>query len=133
MTKIIPTLLLLPVCWLSIGVAYSTDPSSATLDLRPPMLRNIEVQLAPEVTLRADADETEVVAIMGAPLAPQRGSNTHLSRTGIGSIYWAARHPAQAWTVLLPIAPHDGSAASEDIRVRCATFVRPSGGQATCP
>ena len=108
-------------------------PAKEPLDLRPPDLRSIQGQLAPEATLPADADDTQVVAIVGAPSPPEESSNTHLSRTGIGSIYWAARHSAQAWAVLLPIVAGDGSVASEDIRARCATFVRQPGGQATCP
>lgn len=27
----------------------------------------------------------------------------HLRSTGVGSLYWAARHPSQAWRVVLPI------------------------------
>jgi hypothetical protein len=53
-------------------------------------------------------------------------------RTGIGSIYWAAGHPAQAWKVLLPIVPNDGSAVSEDFKAACAN-VLPLGDNAACP
>lgn len=138
------TLLLLAVCLVSSGAAYSTAdqgaiprraaaPATATLDLRPPDLRSMSVQLPTEVTFRADTEEMLDVAIVIAPPTPEESSNTHLSRSGIGSIYWAARHPAQAWRVLLPIVPGDGSAAFEDLRAECATFVRSPAGQATCP
>lgn len=128
------TLLLIGVCSQSIGAAYSKDAPSGTvrLDLRPPDLRSVSAQLPPEATFPADADEMHV-AIVSAPPTPQDSSNTHLSRSGIGSIYWAARHPAQAWRVLLPTVPGDGTAAFEDIRAECATFVRSPGGQAACP
>jgi hypothetical protein len=138
------TLLLIAVCSLSSGVAYSTAdqgatprraaaPATGTLNLRPPDLRSMSVQLAPQATFPADADEMLNVAIVSAPPTPQESSNTHLSRSGIGSIYWATRHPAQAWRVLLPIVPGDGSAEFEDLRAECATFVRSPAGQAACP
>jgi len=139
--RIIPMVLLIPACSLSSALAYSTDAPNdtvriaaiSTLDLRPPGLWSIHAQLDTEAPPPADAGEPQVVAVVVTPSAPDESSNTHLSRTGIGSLYWAARHPAQAWRVLLPIVPGDGSAASEDIRVRCATFVRPLSDRADCP
>jgi hypothetical protein len=129
------TLLLLAVCSQSIGAAYSKDAPTGTvgLDLGPPDLRSFQVQLPPEATFPADADEMLDVAIVSALPTPEESSNTHLPRSGIGAIYWAARHPAQAWRVLLPSVPGDGTAAFEDIRAECATFVRSPGGQAACP
>ena len=129
------TLLLIAVFSQSIGAAYSKDAPSGTvrLDLRPPDMRSMSVQLPPEATFPADVDEMLDVAIVRAPATPEENSNIHLSRSGIGSIYWAARHPAQAWRVLLPIVPADGSAAFEDIRAQCATFIRSPAGLAACP
>jgi len=185
--KIMPTLLLIPLCSLSIGVAYSTDapndtvriaaispldvaagptaprraastdlesrksglapaipdhdatprnavaPARGTLDLRAPELRSIQARLPTQTTSPADVGEPQVVAVVVTPSPPEDGSNTHLSRTGIGSLYSAARHPSRAWRVLLPIVPGDGSAASEDLRVRCATLASPLSHQADCP
>ena len=135
MNKPIATLLLIAAGSLATGAAYSQDAPSGTarLDLRQPDLRSIQVQLPQEATFATDADEMLDVAIVSAPTTPDESSNTHLSRSGIGSIYWAARHPAQAWRVLLPIVPGDGSAAFEDIRVECATFVRSPAGHVACP
>jgi hypothetical protein len=129
------TLLLIAVCSQSIGAAYSKDAPGGTvrLDLRPPDLRSFQVRLPPQATFPADADEMLDVAIVSAPPTPEDSSNTHLSRSGIGSIYWAARHPAQAWRVLLPMVPGDGTAAFEDIRADCATFARSPRGQPSCP
>jgi hypothetical protein len=135
MNRNLATLLLIAVCSQSIGAAYSKDAPSGTvrLDLRPPEVRSMSVQLPPEATFPAEADEMLDVAIVSALPTPQESSNTHLSRSGIGSIYWAARHPAQAWRVLLPIVPGDGSAAFEDLRAECATFVKSPAGQSACP
>lgn len=62
-------------------------------------------------TMRRDA---RVVAIRVASAAAQRSSlmaaaadedapDVQLSRSGLGSLYWAAQHPQLAWLVLLPI------------------------------
>ena len=98
------------------------------LDLRAPNLN--QAQPPPVWTNPADSDNGLHVVIEGSPQSPEEGSN--LSRTGIGSIYWAARHPAQAWRVVLPIVPDGGSAGSPDIKAECAS-VRPPGGQMACP
>src|SRR5882724_8316562 len=165
-----PGLLLIPLCSLSIGVAYSTDapngtvriaaisaldvvsrpatprraastalqapqpelgavitnqganphnaaaPAKERLDLRPPDLRSVHAQLDTEAAPPADAGEPQIVAVMGTASPADDSSNTHLSRTGIGSLYWAARHPAQAWRERLRSAPGDGAAAAAGIR-----------------
>ena len=144
MNRIMPRLLAIVVCYLSIGAAYSADapsrdprnataPARGALDLRLPDVRSIHAQLETEAAPPADAGEPQVVAVVVTPSAPDESSNTHLARTGIGSLYWAARHPAQAWRVLLPIVSGDDSAASEDVRFRCATFARPLSDRADCP
>jgi hypothetical protein len=103
MNRFMPALLLIAVCSLSFGVAYAADA--------PP----------------ADSDERQSVSVT----APQEGkSNTHLSLAGLGSVFWAARHPAQAWRVLAPIQP-DGVAYA-DIRAKCA-FTNATNGEAACP
>jgi hypothetical protein len=107
---------------------------SFQLSLRPQ--RNDSV-LARELT-PANADEEQAVAIAVSslpaelPLLPQMRPDTHVSHAGIGSLYWAARHSAHAWRVLLPIRPRDGSGASEDARARCAVFAQPPSGRAAC-
>ena len=99
------------------------------LDLRPLVLWS-SAQLPMEATRAADADHTPHFAIVGTPAWPEESSR--LARTGIGAIYWAASHPAQAWRVVLPVVPEDGSAASADVKAECAN-IRPHGGQTSCP
>jgi hypothetical protein len=101
------------------------------LNLRLPDLRSIQSSLPPQATRPADADYMLHVAIVGMPARPEKSSNIHLAPTGIGSIYLATRHPAQVWRMLLPIVSHDGSAASEDIRVEFAS-ARAPGCQTAC-
>jgi hypothetical protein len=98
------------------------------LDLRTPDLK--QAQLPSVSTNAADSDKGLHVVIAGSPQSPEERSS--LAHTGIGSIYWAARNPAEAWRALLPIVPDGGSAESQDIKAECAS-VTPPGGQMACP
>jgi hypothetical protein len=104
-------------------------PILGPLDLRPPVLCT-STQLPMEATRPADAEQTPHFAIVGKPAWPEESSS--LAHTGIGAIYWAASHPAQAWRVVLPVVADDGSAASADVKAECAN-IRPPGGQTSCP
>ena len=119
--------------------------AQAPLDLRPQDLRSIQSSLRPAATRAADADYMVHAAIVGTlacvgtPAWPEKSSSIQVAHTGFESIYLAARHPAQAWRVLLPIVPHHGFAVSEDttpesedIRAEAAG-VRRSGAQTVCP
>ena len=101
-----PTLLLVLACILPIGVVDAADAPAAL-------------------------DDTRGVAFVTAHLQPKEAPNTRLSRTGLGSLYWAARHPAQMWRALLPI--QEGSVAYTDIRARCAVVTNAPSGQTACP
>jgi hypothetical protein len=70
------------------------------------------------------------VAIVSAP-PEEGGPSMHLSRAGLGSLYWAARHRAQAWRVLLPV--QKGSVAYDDIRARCAASTSAPSALTACP
>lgn len=135
-SKFIPTLLMIPVYSLSIGVAYPADAPHVTVRiaansaLDPAALpRAANHQRA---TSFADFNETPGVAVVATPLLSEERSDTHVSPTGIGALYWAAHHPTQAWRVLLPIQPDDGFDAAADIRARCAIFADALSGRAAC-
>ena len=51
------------------------------------------------------ASPERLTATVAITPAPAEQSHVHLSRAGVGSLYWAAHHPAEAWRVLLPIQP----------------------------
>jgi hypothetical protein len=87
MKSLIPTPLVVFAGLLSCGVADAADATP------PP-------------------DDMQSVVIATVHFLPDEPSNTRLSRTGLGSLYWAARHPAQAWRVLLPI--QDGCVTQAD-------------------
>jgi hypothetical protein len=49
-----------------------------------------------------DADDTPALVIVSTTQRPEMQSDIHVPSTGIGSLYWALRHPARAWRILLP-------------------------------
>lgn len=83
------------------GVA--TGVPRRSLDLRPPDLQSLHIQNLQQVVTSADPEEAEVVTIAAAPLLPGERPDTQPSVSGIASLYWAVRHPTEAWRVLLPI------------------------------
>ncbi len=101
----VPTLLLLAaaVSLLLVGTVYAdANASNATLDLRTPDLQSIP--RLDQIAAPAGSQESKYFPVIGAQLPAERGSDRHVSGTGIGSLYWAFRHPAKAWEVVLPIS-----------------------------
>ena len=96
--------------------AIATVPPRRTLDLRPPDLRSLHVQ-----------NLQEAVTIAAAPLLLEEEPDTHLSVAGIASLYWAARHPTQAWRVFLPDRDNvAGRATSETLTEHHEISAHPS-------
>lgn len=131
------TLLRIALSTLPVAVGYpaqavATVPPRGALDLRPPDLRSLHVENLQEFAASADSDDEEPVTIVSAPLRREEEPDTHPSVAGIASLYWAARHPTQAWRVLLPIQL-DGDDASAEIRATCAVFAIAQSGLVACP
>jgi hypothetical protein len=155
-SKLIPTLLRIALASLHVTVGYAADaldapkeaaavsasdrvavratvPPPRTLDLRLPDLRWLQVQNMHQVVTSADFDEAEAVTIAATPLLPEETTpDTDPSLGGLASLYWAARHPTQAWRVFLPIRL-DGDDAAADIRAPCADFAVAQSGRVACP
>jgi len=104
MKKLVPGLLLLSVHALSSAVAHAGDEPAAS-------------------------DDTQTAAIVIA--VPEETPDTRLSRVGLGSLYWAAHHPGEAWRVLMPV--QEGSVAYADLRASCALVSNAPSGQTACP
>jgi hypothetical protein len=85
------------------------------------------------LSVRLDPDDTQAVSVVSTPVPQEDESDMHLSRAGLGSLYWAARHPAQAWRLLTPAQPGDATGAYEDFRVKCASVTSTVSGTAACP
>ena len=157
MTKFIPTLLLVPIYSLAAGVAYPADvpdgpmrlaaisaplransavvapDAQGTFESRTTDLSSTQAQDPQQAVALSDMDEVQAVAIVTASFPSQMSFGTHVSHAGLGALYWAARNPAQAWRVLFPIQPRDGSGASEDLREKCAMRARAPGSRVACP
>jgi hypothetical protein len=73
-----------------------------TLDLRPPDLRSLDAGLLPMGT-PSNSDEAEAVTIAAAPMRVEEEPDAQPPPGGIASLYWAARHPTQAWRIFLPL------------------------------
>ena len=83
------------------------------------------------LSIRTDDDDTLAVSVVAAhvppeqleeleePVAPEAPSDLHVSNAGIGSLYWAARNPSQAWQAVSPVHPDDASGAYADFKARC--------------
>ena len=88
------------------NTAMRTVPAGArrtTLDLRPPDLQSLHVEILQPAATPSESDGTEAVDIAAAPLRLEESSDMQPPPAGIGSLYWAVRHPTQAWRILLPI------------------------------
>jgi hypothetical protein len=145
----ISTLLLIPIGSLPVGAAHSADaarqaaisrqdatmttPVREVLDLRPPDMRGTPWMDSVLASVPADSDEPQVAAVVTAVAPFDDTSNTTLSFGGIGSLYWAARHPTRAWTMLLPTSAGDEFGAYADIRANCAVFLSAPASRTACP
>lgn len=96
--------------------AGSGGVARGTLDLRPPDSRSLYVVDLQQLDTSADSDAAEAVTIAAAPPVLQETPDAQPSLGGLASLYWAARHPAQAWRVFLPIQldRHDVSLESPE-------------------
>jgi hypothetical protein len=83
--------------------AVSGGVPRGTLDLRPPELRSLDVADVPQIDTSSDSDDAEAVTIAAAPLVLEEMRDAQPSLGGLASLFWAARHPTQAWRVFLPI------------------------------
>jgi hypothetical protein len=79
----------------------------------------------------ATSDDTPSVAIVASSWQPKAVAGPHLSLAGLGSVYWGAVHPAQAWKVLAPLQPDN--VAYADIRASCESTATALNTAAPCP
>jgi hypothetical protein len=115
------------------ATATATVPVRGILDLRPPDLRSMPWTDSLLAGVPADSDEQPAIAVVTAVLLPDKKSDTSLSLAGVGSLYWAARHPARAWKILLPMQAGDDFGTYVDITTKCAVLPSAPGGRTACP
>ena len=102
-----------------------SDSSVVVLDLAGPgpayRCQNVIETLRKDarvLSVRVASDDTQDVSIVSAPVPREKESNVEISHAGIGSLYWAARNPSQAWRVVFPVQPDDADAAACSAAVR---------------
>jgi hypothetical protein len=83
--------------------AVSRGVPAGTLDLRPPEVRSLEFADLQQMEASSDSDAAEAVTIAAVPLMLEDEPDAQPPVGGLASLEWAARHPAQAWRVFLPI------------------------------
>jgi hypothetical protein len=108
--------------------AVSDSMPRRTLDLRPPDLQSLDAGLQP-IGIPSNSDETEAVTIAAAPLRVEEEPDARPPPGGIASLYWAARHPTQAWRIFLPlqVAADDLSPGSSEPSAAYAPQVPAAG------
>jgi len=93
----------------------------------------ISVTFAPSTDMTYALQQTQARVNQTGSSLPQETWGTYISRAGIGSLYWAARHPAQAWRVLLPVQRGDEFDAYVAISAHCTVVPSAPAARAACP
>jgi hypothetical protein len=85
--------------------AVSRRVPRTTLDLRPPDLRSPDVAGRQPIGIASESgsDDDVAVTIAAAPLLAEDEPDARPPPGGIASLYWVARHPAEAWRIFLPM------------------------------
>ncbi len=124
------TLLLMVLMPLCAAAAPHTSTPPRVLDLRPPNFFSPQWQERLQGRTVDNGNEAPEAIV----ITPSRegGSNTHVSRTGVGSLFWAAFHPSEAWRVLLPVQSGDDFDVYADVRLHCATYAVTPVQQSVC-
>jgi hypothetical protein len=86
-----------------LSIHLDQDTARGSLDLRPPELRSLDVVDLQQIDTSSDSEDAEAVTITAAPLVLEEKPDAQPSLGGLASLYWAARHPTQAWRVFLPM------------------------------
>ncbi len=104
-TKKISTLALIPALAWALG-AHAATPAARTLDLTPPNFFSAQWQTRLAGPTLDDATDMPATPVVVTPALKDKW-NTHFSTLGIGSIFWAAFHPTQAYTIVMPLQQDD--------------------------
>ncbi len=122
------------LCLLPVAVVHAAGETKvhAAHSPRTPKGRD-SYKPGPRLAPPDSAREMETIAVVGARLTTEGMPEVRMSSVGIGSLYWAARNPAQAWQILTPLNVRGQSAAAADIRVRCEIVAATLPGGLACP
>jgi hypothetical protein len=99
--------------------AVASGAPQRALDLRLPDSQSLNIQDQQQPVTSSESDEVNATTVVGTRLLLDQRADTQPSLAGIGSLYWAVRHPTQAWRVFLPILL-DGDETDSENRGRAA-------------
>ena len=99
--------------------AVGSGAPQRALDLRLPDSQSLHIQDPQQPETSPESEEANATTVVGTRLLLDQRAGTQPSFAGIGSLYWAVRHPTQAWRVFLPILL-DGDEADSENRGRAA-------------
>lgn len=92
------------------------------------------------VSIRPESEEVPSISVTGSRESENIHPDVHASRTGFGSLYWAAQHPTEAWRIVLPVSPHHFERVYADAVQACTVLpqgidVSPNGidTSSACP
>ena len=74
-----------------------------TLDLRPPGVQSLDVAALQPIETASNSEEAEAVTIAAAPWLAEEEPDGQPSPGAFAALYWAGRHPTQAWRIFLPL------------------------------
>jgi hypothetical protein len=90
------------------------DPALIELELAVPgpeyLCQNVIEAMRKDarvLSIRVDSSPSQASQAVTAPLAAAELWGVQVSGGGMGSLYWAARHPSRAWRVLVPVRSTD--------------------------
>jgi hypothetical protein len=90
-----------------------------------------KLPLLAEISDSTESEEPEDIDVIG--VSEDESPDVHVSRAGIGSVYWAARHPSQAWRIFAPLAADAGTRLFRDVTIRCEMVADRSEYETGCP
>ena len=112
-----------------VKAAPAARAQRARLDLRAP-----DVSKLPLLMEMSDAGETrEPMDIAVINVSAAKRPDFHVSRAGVGSVYWVTHHPAQGWMLFAPLATDKDTRLYRDVTVQCEMLANSSQYQTGCP
>ncbi|HEY4213622.1 MAG TPA: hypothetical protein VGM84_19245 [Steroidobacteraceae bacterium] len=103
------------------------DPSTVALELSGPgteaKCQEVVASMRKDARISAIQAESETdiaaISVAGARDQPVEVPRLRVAPTGVGSLYWAARHPSEAWKILAPVSADDLPYTYLDMQGEC--------------
>ena len=84
-------------------------------------------------SVRPYVEDIQSVVLVGLDTPAYVEPAFHVSRTGLGAFFWAARHPAHAWTIVTPVRQDSPALAVARRRAQCLAIHDSTHDTTDCP